>query len=131
MPAEAAMADQGPETHWVVILATRIAFSAKSALCRGPAAQTQKRAANKSRRAKEIGNLALRRGPGNARVCGLLCREAVEQAVAAGGDEVGLAAAARLVRGIPGALEFVVGAAAAVDVANLGLAEFAAHPVVA
>src|SRR6266446_7570736 len=60
-----------------------------------------------------------------------LLREAVEQAVAAGGDEVGLAAAAGLVRGVPGALELVVGAAAAVDVAEFGLAEFAADPVVA
>src|SRR5260370_37760229 len=60
-----------------------------------------------------------------------LLREAVEQAVAAGGDEVGLAAAAGLVRRGPGALEFVVGAAAAVDVAEFGLAEFAARPVVA
>src|ERR1700724_2883820 len=60
-----------------------------------------------------------------------LLREAVEQAVAAGGDEVGLAAAARLVRGVPGTLEFVVGAAAAVDMAERGLAELTAHPVVA
>src|SRR5258707_13398854 len=60
-----------------------------------------------------------------------LRREALERAFAGGGDEVGLAAAAGLVRGVPGALELVVGAAAAVDVAEFGLAEFAARPVVA
>ena len=47
-----------------------------------------------------------------------LLREAVEQAVAAGGDEIGLAAAARHVRGIPGLLEDRVGVALAVDVAE-------------
>jgi len=45
----------------------------------------------------------------------LLLREAVQQPVAAGGDEVGLAAAARLVGRIPRAGEFIVGEAAAVD----------------
>src|SRR5215470_4872321 len=77
------------------------------------------------RRAIEVGNVA-----GGTPPLPLL-REAVEQAVAAGGDEVGLAAAAGLVGGVPGALVLVVGTAAAVHMADQGLAELAAHPVVA
>src|SRR5882672_6452826 len=60
-----------------------------------------------------------------------LLREAVEQAVAAGGDEVGLAAAARHVRRHPGLLVDGVGDAFAIDVTEHGAAEGAAAPVVA
>ena len=60
-----------------------------------------------------------------------LLREAIEQAVAAGGDEVRLGAAARLMRCVPGALGFSVGAAPLVDMAEHRLAEFAARPVAA
>src|SRR5258706_9447669 len=57
-----------------------------------------------------------------------LLREAVEQAVAAGGDEVGLAAAAGLVRGVPGALELVVGAAAAAPSTTVEHPRFRPYP---
>src|ERR1700760_1073713 len=58
-------------------------------------------------------------------------REAVEQAIASCGDQVRLAAAARLMRRIPGACVVVVGKPRAVDVAEHGLTEFAASPAVA
>ena len=61
-----------------------------------------------------------------------LLREAVEQAVAAGGDEVRLAAAARHMRRVPGRV--VLGRrriALAVHVTEHGAAERAARPVVA
>src|SRR5207237_9833733 len=61
----------------------------------------------------------------------LLRGEAVEQPVAAGGNQVGLAAGARLVRRIPGALEFGIGATAPVDVTDRGGTESFARPVVA
>src|SRR5262245_57669892 len=60
-----------------------------------------------------------------------LLREAVEQTVAAGGDQVRLAAAARHVRRIPGALEHGVRPAAPIDVPHRSTAEGAARPVVA
>src|SRR5215813_10622322 len=63
--------------------------------------------------------------------CSSLLREAVEQAVATGGDEVGLAAGAGLMCRVPGVLELVVGTAAAVHMADLGLAKLTARPVVA
>src|SRR5262245_14266490 len=60
-----------------------------------------------------------------------LLREAVEQAVAAGGNQVRLAAAARHVRRVPGALEHGVLSAATIDMPNRGAAEGTARPVVA
>src|SRR5215510_11419424 len=60
-----------------------------------------------------------------------LLREAVEQTIAASGDQVRLAAGARHVRRIPGALEHGVGPAAAIDMPDRGAAEGAARPVVA
>src|SRR5262245_1690676 len=62
---------------------------------------------------------------------GLLRREAVEQARTSGRDQVLLAAGARHVRGVPGALVHRVGDALAVVVADQRLAEGAARPVVA
>src|SRR4030088_2278886 len=58
---------------------------------------------------------------------GLLCGEAIEQAVAAGSDEVRLAAAPRYVRGVPGG----VAAAGSIVMAEHGDADCAARPVVA
>src|SRR5215510_12716923 len=60
-----------------------------------------------------------------------LLREAVEQTIAAGGDQVRLAASARHVRRIPGALEHGVRPAATIDMPHRGAAEGAARPVVA
>jgi hypothetical protein len=60
-----------------------------------------------------------------------LLRETIEQAVTAGGDEIRLAAAARHMRGIPGALEDGVLSAAAIMVPKHGATERAARPVVA
>src|SRR5262249_26149149 len=60
-----------------------------------------------------------------------LLREAVEQAVATSSDEVGPGAGAGLVCRVPGMLEIIVGAAAAVHMADPGLAKLTARPVVA
>jgi hypothetical protein len=59
-----------------------------------------------------------------------LLREAVEQAVAAGRDEIGLAAAAGHVGRVPG-FQIGRGLGGAVDMAEHGAAEGAARPVVA
>jgi hypothetical protein len=61
----------------------------------------------------------------------LLLRKAVEQPVTASRDKVGLAAAARLMRGIPGARELIIGEASSVNMTKHRFAEFAARPVVA
>src|SRR5215472_18355037 len=57
--------------------------------------------------------------------------EAVEQAVAAGRDQIGLGAAARHVGGVPGLLVDRIVEAAPVDVADDGRAVLAAVPIVA
>src|SRR5712672_2416278 len=64
-------------------------------------------------------------------LCYSLLREAVEQAAAAGGDEIRLRTAARHMRRDPGLLVHGVGDAFTVGVAQHGAAEGAARPVVA
>src|SRR4051794_6547574 len=78
---------------------------------------------------KSANRIAVRALFSDAALC-LLC-VAVEQAAAAGGDEVGLRTAARHMRGDPGLLVDGVGDAFTVGVAQHGAAEGAARPVVA
>ena len=69
------------------------------------------------------------RTPDSAAGLRLLRRKTVEQAIAAGGDQIGLRAAAGHVRRVPGLLECGIGDALPVMVADERAAEGAARPI--